>query len=97
MPFLGVAKLLGIAAILSGRSRVLKEWAYAGFTFDLLLAAYSHLLSGDGVRSVFPLLMFAVMLVSYWQWKSEDGSSNFVLFHRSFHAASARGSETHEF
>jgi uncharacterized membrane protein YphA (DoxX/SURF4 family) len=35
LPFIGVAKLLGVIAILMpGLSRI-KEWAYAGFVFDL--------------------------------------------------------------
>jgi len=31
---LGVTKLLGAAAILFSPFRILKEWAYAGYTFD---------------------------------------------------------------
>jgi uncharacterized membrane protein YphA (DoxX/SURF4 family) len=34
--FLGVAKILGIIAILVPGFPKLKEWVYAGFTFDLL-------------------------------------------------------------
>ena len=33
---LGVCKLLGVAAILYPRTRLLREWAYAGITFNLL-------------------------------------------------------------
>ncbi|HXL73431.1 MAG TPA: DoxX family protein, partial [bacterium] len=38
---LGVAKILGCIAVLFGskKFRTLKEWAYAGFTFDLLGAS----------------------------------------------------------
>jgi hypothetical protein len=39
--WLGIAKLLGVAAILIPGSRTLREWAYAGFTFDILAAAVS--------------------------------------------------------
>ncbi|MEO6148646.1 MAG: DoxX family protein, partial [Mucilaginibacter sp.] len=40
-PFLGIAKLLGVIAILiPGFSRI-KEWAYAGLAFDLAGATYS--------------------------------------------------------
>src|SRR5687768_12677306 len=35
MQILGAAKLLGIAAIVIGIPPTLKEWAYAGFTFDV--------------------------------------------------------------
>lgn len=48
VPFLGVAKMLGIIAILvPGYPRV-KEWAYAGIFYDLLGAFYSHIAFGDG-------------------------------------------------
>jgi len=48
VPFLGVAKLLGVIAILvPGYPRV-KEWAYAGIFYDLLGAFYSHIAFGDG-------------------------------------------------
>jgi uncharacterized membrane protein YphA (DoxX/SURF4 family) len=41
IPFLGVAKLLGVIVILvPGLARV-KEWAYAGLAFDLVGAMYS--------------------------------------------------------
>jgi hypothetical protein len=47
LPFLGVAKLLGILALLVPGIPRLKEWAYAGFFFDLTGALYSHISSGD--------------------------------------------------
>jgi uncharacterized membrane protein YhaH (DUF805 family) len=36
LPFLGVAKILGVIGIVAPRLRTVKEWAYAGLTFDLL-------------------------------------------------------------
>ena len=42
LKFLGVAKLLGVAALLVNRQVRLKEWAYAGFTFDLIGAFASR-------------------------------------------------------
>lgn len=41
IPFIGVAKLLGSVAILIPAFKKIKEWAYAGLTFDLLGATYS--------------------------------------------------------
>ncbi|WP_139924910.1 DoxX family protein [Hymenobacter sp. DG01] len=41
LPFLGVAKLLGVAALLVPGFPRLREWAYAGFVFDLSGAMYS--------------------------------------------------------
>ena len=60
---LGVWKILGIAALLVPGMPVLKEWAYAGFTFDLTGAFASHLATGDGIQEAIPpiiILMFAV-------------------------------------
>jgi len=39
---LAVAKLLGLVAILTNKSRTLKEFAFAGFLFDLILATLGH-------------------------------------------------------
>ena len=40
-PFLGVAKLLGVIALFVPGFPKIREWAYAGFTFDLIGALYS--------------------------------------------------------
>lgn len=62
---LGVAKLLGIVALLVGPPR-LKEWAYAGFTFDLIGASVSHLSAGDGPAiAAVPLGFLVVLAISY--------------------------------
>ncbi len=44
---LAIAKILGVVAILSNRSKLLKEWAYAGFFFDFLLAFGAHMAVAD--------------------------------------------------
>lgn len=41
IPFIGVAKVLGVIAILVPSFPRLKEWAYAGLFFDLIGATYS--------------------------------------------------------
>jgi len=64
---LGIAKLLGVVAILAPRTRTLKEWAYAGFTFDMVAAIASHLLSGDGAAHAAPAVFtLALVLASYF-------------------------------
>ena len=64
LPFLGVAKLLGcITLLLPGYPR-LKEWVYAGLTFDLTGAAYCSLSSGDPVLQVSPLLIGYVLIAA---------------------------------
>src|SRR5690606_30155829 len=43
LTILGVWKLLGVAAILTPRFPLVKEWAYAGFFFIMSGALFSHL------------------------------------------------------
>lgn len=45
---LAIAKLLGLIAIWTNKSKTLKEWAYAGFTFNLLLGVAAHINVNDG-------------------------------------------------
>jgi len=64
--FLGVAKLLGAAVILLPRLRRLKEWAYAGMTFDLVGAVYSHIAHRDDPSElILPVALLALLLLSY--------------------------------
>ncbi len=46
--------------------KCVKEWAYAGFTFDFIFAAISHG-SVDGITgdTIFPIIVLAVLAVSY--------------------------------
>lgn len=53
-PLIGIAKLLGVSALLIPRFPRLREWAYAGFAFLMCGAISSHLLSGDGARRALP-------------------------------------------
>ena len=66
LPFIGIAKLLGAAAILQPWFRRIKEWAYAGVTFDLIGALYSHIAVGDGPQFLIPPVLGLVLAgVSY--------------------------------
>jgi uncharacterized membrane protein YphA (DoxX/SURF4 family) len=62
---LGIAKVLGgIALIVPGLGR-LKEWAYAGFTFTWIAAFVTHYLANDGPIAYEPLILLALLAVSY--------------------------------
>jgi hypothetical protein len=66
MTLLGVAKLAGVVALLVPGRPLLKEWAYAGFTFDLLGAAASHAFAGSPLaHTLRPLAVLAVGAASY--------------------------------
>ncbi len=63
---LGLGKLLGAIAIVMPRFPRLKEWAYAGFVFDLSSAAFSRAAVGDSaVDIIAPLVFLALVLASY--------------------------------
>lgn len=65
-PILGVAKLLAIAAIFYPRTRILREWAYAGITIDLLGAFVSHSAVHDQIGArITPLVVLALATGSY--------------------------------
>jgi uncharacterized membrane protein YphA (DoxX/SURF4 family) len=70
LTILGVAKLLGCAALLVNRPVRLKEWAYAGFTFDLLGAFLSHMAVDDPLsRALIPIGFLVLLAVSYAAWR----------------------------
>ena len=67
MTILGVAKLLGVAALIAPGRPILKEWAYAGFTIDMLGATASHAFVGDPiVATLVPLVVLSVGAGSYY-------------------------------
>ena len=80
LPFLGTAKMLAVGAVLfPGASRI-KEWAFAGLTFDLAGALYSHLSVGDPPSAWLPAAIgLALMAGSY------------VSYRRRLNQAKARG------
>ena|SRR5689334_19836914 len=58
LPFLGVAKLLGVITILIPGFNRLKEWAYAGLFFDLVGATYSALAAFPFDPQILVMLVF---------------------------------------
>lgn len=70
MTIFGVAKILGAIALLQTRFRIIKEWAYAGFTINFIGAFASRAFVGDDVSLLIPpIVMLVVMLTTYFFWK----------------------------
>lgn len=69
---IGVWKLLGDVAILVPRFARLKEWAYAGMTFDLSGAAISHAASGDDASKVITPLVLLVVVLASWALRPDS-------------------------
>ena len=67
---LGLARLLGAASVLLPVPKGLREWAYAGFSFDLTLTILSILLSGiQALAIIQPLIVLMAVLGSYFCWR----------------------------
>lgn len=72
LPFLGIAKILSVIAILIPGYPRIKEWAYAGLMFDLIGAAYCIYSSGERNGLAFMIIPIALGILSciYYQKKS---------------------------
>ena len=63
---LAIAKVLGLVAIWTRKSKMLLEWAYAGFFFDFILAMSAHLVVNDGqfTGALIALVLLATSYIS---------------------------------
>ncbi len=71
VPFLGVAKLLGVIVIFIPGLPRLKEWAYAGLMIDVIGAIYSLICIGKSPADWMPVLLPIAL-----------GFSSYFLYHR---------------
>jgi hypothetical protein len=64
---LTVAKILGVIAIVYPKTpNKLKEWAYAGFTFNLIFAFLSHSIVDKNITfMLLPIVVLGILMVSY--------------------------------
>ena len=60
---LAILKVLGIIAVLTRASKLLTEWAYAGFFLDAVLAFVAHQVAGDG-GAMFSIIAIISTIVS---------------------------------
>lgn len=72
IPFLGVAKILGVLAVVIPRiPRSIKEWAYAGLMIDLVGALYSHISVGDpALFFIAPVIGIVLVSSSYLLYRA---------------------------
>lgn len=61
---LAIAKVLGLIAIWTNKSRLLKELAYLGFAIDFILAAVTHIMAKDG-GAIAAIIALIMLVVSY--------------------------------
>lgn len=76
-----VFKVLGtLALVIPAVPKRLKEWAYAGFTFNFLFASISHwAVDGFGFQTLFPLIVLGILLVSYRYYHKLNRSANLEI------------------
>jgi uncharacterized membrane protein len=80
IPFLGVAKIIGVIGILlPGLPRWMKEWSYAGLFFDLIGASYAIISAVGFHPQQLGMLMFFI-----------PGILSYIYFHKKFDAAVSR-------
>ena len=71
---LAFAKILGVVAILTNKNKTLKDFAFAGFLYDLILAAmghYHHPEVGTGIGlALFGIVLWVCAFVADQQFRS---------------------------
>lgn len=72
LTILGVTKILGVVVVLLPRLPLLKEWAYAGFFFLMLGAAFSHIAAGNGFTEILPPVLLIVLTLTSWYFRPID-------------------------
>lgn len=78
LPLLGTLKILGAITLLVPTWQTLKEWAYAGFTFDFVGAIYSFAIVRPDFQMDFifaPVCLF-LCLTSYVFYRLQSGNAD---------------------
>ncbi|BAV05844.1 hypothetical protein FLA_1856 [Filimonas lacunae] len=73
LTIIGVAKLIGVAAIVQPQYPILREWGYAGFAINFVIAFLSWLLVGGWYGPLLPpIIMLLFMCLPYILWKKSE-------------------------
>jgi len=82
--FIGVAKILGVIAILIPGFPRIKEWAYAGLAFDLIGATYSNIAAGMANWGMLFMLVWFIPFVG-----------SYIFYHKKLKAQNEQRSNNH--
>jgi uncharacterized membrane protein YphA (DoxX/SURF4 family) len=69
---LGIAKILGVVALLIPKFPLLKEWAYAGFFFMMSGAIFTHIAAGNSISEIFPSLLLLILILVSWYFRPAE-------------------------
>lgn len=72
LTIIGTWKILGVVAILIPKFPLLKEWAYAGFFFNMTGAIFSHIAVGSGALDLFGPSLLIVLTVVSWYFRPAE-------------------------
>jgi uncharacterized membrane protein YphA (DoxX/SURF4 family) len=72
LTIIGVWKLLGVVAVLVPKFPLIKEWAYAGFFFNMSGAILSHLANGDAPIELFGPMLLLILTAVSWYFRPMD-------------------------
>lgn len=65
---LGTAKLAGLVVLLAPVPATLRQWAWAGFHLEFLMASSSYVASGELLSAAPPLVALGLAQVTYWSF-----------------------------
>ena len=72
LTIIGTWKLLGVVAVLIPKFPLLKEWAYAGFFFNMTGAIFSHVAMSSGAIDFFGPSLLIVLTVVSWYFRPAE-------------------------
>lgn len=91
LPFLGIAKALGVLAILLPGHPRIKEWAYAGLVFDLLGATWSIAAAGQPLANWIGMLLPLLLAAGSYTWYHKRNVANSIARETISNSAIANG------
>lgn len=72
LTIISIWKILGVVAVLAPKTPLIKEWAYAGFTFIMSGAFFSHIALRDSTTELIPSLLLLVLTLISWYFRPAD-------------------------
>ncbi|TGV01315.1 DoxX family protein [Flavivirga rizhaonensis] len=66
---LAILKILGLLAVWTRKNKLLKEWAYAGFFYDAVLAFFAHYMISDGEWPLSVIAIIAIIISRVYEGK----------------------------
>ncbi|MBC7847776.1 MAG: DoxX family protein [Flavobacterium sp.] len=69
---LGIAKIVGVIALLAPNLKRIKEWAFAGFTFDVIFAFISGRHIDSNADCIKSAVVFSIIMLTYFLFLKKD-------------------------